>query len=1360
MTGVETQYLPRRATAKLADGRGQPADLAEWRGVGAYVLLADPGAGKTRAFCAEAQATGSRYLTAREFVVLQPAAAGIDTVWFIDALDEMRADAATWNGPIDAIRQRLVELGCPRFRLACREADWIGALDADALRAVAPAGELAELRLEPLSRAETLTLLRLWPERVPDAQAFWQRAEQLNLTPLLANPLLLELLVDAVRGELWPETRRATYQLACERMAAEYNPGHRAAKRGSATPCDELLVEAGLWCATLLLAGAEAITLDTISSQTTADIPTEAIATLLALRSPSAVLSSKLFLADGERRLPRHRTVAEYLAAQAVAQAVARRVAGGLPISRVLALMGGFDGGIVEPLRGLHAWLAVHCPQERAVLIDRDPLGVVLYGDVRHFETREKHQILAALAREAQRFAGFRRGDWAAHPFGALGTSDMVPLFKDLLGSADRSPAHQALVDCILDAIRYGDLLPELMPALELVLRDSSWLDDVRSAALQAWFAQTQADLAPACAWLDDIASGAIEDPRDGLCGQLLDALYPVHLGPNEVMRYFRISGAKGFGYAYQRFWDTDLLSRTPPSSHAVLADQLAALPVDRSSRNGAFGHSSIIGKIITAALEAAGEHVDCPRLDSWLRAGLDDEHEFVALNEPDGDGVRGWLSAHPERQKSVFAYAATQVLLDPGTGQRHYWPCEQLLFQAKRPADWFSWLLEIAASTDEMAFARYCFDNAAHAALNASLDFNISMDDVAQWVEANCQRWSDADVWLEHAWSLPLDHYLGRHQQRRRENAAKDLTARERRRNELLLHAAAVQSGTAPAGLMHQLALAYRGRFFDIHGETPEARLKDYLGGSAEGVRGAIDGLKACLRRTDLPTVADILKLGFAQREHFIRPACLVGAEMAFDERPAIALDWDDELASRLVAFWLTDGTGDQPRWYASLAQNRPILVAGVLGAYAAQHVRKRPDQAIPGFWTLSQSDDHQGLARAVLPGLLQSFPARANAGQLRQLNHDLLPAAVRHLDRIELAGLASRRLGLKSLDAGQRIAWLVAALVMAPDARSRELVDFIGSSQTRAVQLSVAFVAQRGSHSGLPALPAAALARLIQLLAPHAAPDYPTGGFRVGDNEHRRDLVHGFIRQLSAVHDEPAAVALAELRAMPLMKPWAMALDSACAEQTRSLRAARFGHAKARAVALTLSNLAPANASDLAALVCDHLQALDREIRGDETNSVRLFWRDDRCTPKIENDCRDVLLGFLRTRLLQLSVQVEKEASAANDTRADLRASAVADDRRVVVPIEIKKEDHPAVWTAWRDQLDGRYTTDPAAQGIGIYWVLWFGHKPRASPEGLKPRSAAEMADALRALIPAIDRVRLSVVVLDLSQPVPAKR
>ena len=204
---------------------------------------------------------------------------------------------------------------------------------------------------------------------------------------------------------------------------------------------------------------------------------------------------------------------------------------------------------------------------------------------------------------------------------------------------------------------------------------------------------------------------------------------------------------------------------------------------------------------------------------------------------------------------------------------------------------------------------------------------------------------------------------------------------------------------------------------------------------------------------------------------------------------------------------------------------------------------------------------------------------------------------------------------------------------------------------------------------------------------------------------------------------------------------------------------------HANSSAVARTLANHAPANASDLAALVIDHLRTLIAHVRGDDTNSLRQFWRADekkRQVPEIENTCRDAILGMLRPELMKLSVQLEKEASAANDTRADLRAVATVDSERVVVPIEIKKQEHKHLWTAWRDQLDGRYLTDPAAQGIGVYLVLWFGAElgaklnPKSSSTGERPRSAGELESMLRSVIPPADRIRLSVVVLDLSLPV----
>jgi hypothetical protein len=1357
MNDQASSRISRRATARLAEGRSQRAALAAWRDVGAYVLLADPGAGKTEAFKMEACAPGAAYVTARDFVSLSSRSYGEGVTLFIDALDEMLASSPSRDAPLDAIRRRLDDLGRPRFRLACREADWIGAVDADALRAVAPDGDLTELRLEPLNEEEIYALLRRWPEQVPNAEAFWEQAELQHLTGLLGNPLILELMASATRGGSLPSTRSETYRLACERLVSEHNTTHRAARRqarGSTTTSP--LDAAGFLFAVLLLSNAEALTHESVDAAGEKDIAIDTVAKELDFTVDEAVLASKLFVSDGERRLPRHRTIAEYLAAAAIA----KRIEAGLPLGRVLALMSGFDGGIVEPLRGMHAWLAAHCASERYTLIDRDPLGVVLYGDVRQFPPSDKRKVLDALGREAQRFAWFRNGDWAAHPFGALGTPDMSATFVDMLLSADRSLAHLALLDCVLDAVRYGDALPELKQPLERVVRDGSYGDRVRGSALRAWLAQSRADVSSARVWLDDMLAGVIDDERDELSGQLLTELYPEHVLPAEVMRYFHLPKAGNLIGSYRLFWDAHLIARTPPESRAALADQFAALQIDRSNLNVDSLVPEVMGHLISAALEESGEHESAQRIFGWLRAGLD-SYGFAALKGSAAEGVRDWLSVHPSVQKSVFAYALSTIEADPGDGHYHYWSCEELLYRARRPRDWFLWLLEVAANAELEPLARYCLDNAAHAAIEPSVDYDIQMEDVETWVEENTLRWPQAPKWLAEAWSRELGHWQGRELRRKREDEAKYLGDRDRRRRDVAQYASAIQAGTAPAGLMHQLALAYRGRFTDIRGETPESRIQDYLVGSEADVANAIAGLKATLARTNLPMVADILKLYVEQREHYIRPACLVGAEVASRDDPAAPLSWSNELASRLVAFWLTDGTGEVPAWYTQLATHRPTLVATVLVQFGRLSIRKRSEHSITGVWSWSQSDDLHELAKAALPELLTGFPARATEAQLRALNHDLLPAAVRHLDRSVLGVIASCKLGLKSLDAGQRIAWLVATLPLEPLTRSHELIEFVGSSQTRAVQLGNALAAQTARNSPLPQLPAKVLARVIQLLAPHAVPEYPTEGGWVTDGDRRRDLVQGFIGRLSASTDDAVAGELAQLRQMPAMKPWALALDSAKTGHMRLVRAARFRHASAESVARTLANRAPANASDLLALAVDQLRGLGAQIRGDDTNSLRLFWREDRdglLIPKVENDCRDVLLDKLRPRLHPLSVQVEKEASAANDTRADLRVSSMVDGRRIVVPIEVKKEDNSALWGAWREQLEGRYVTDPAAQGAGLYMVLWFDHKPRSSPQGQRPSDARELEELIRACIPADERTRIAVCVLDLSQPVAA--
>ena len=92
----------------------------------------------------------------------------------------------------------------------------------------------------------------------------------------------------------------------------------------------------------------------------------------------------------------------------------------------MLSLITGGDGSVVTALRGLSAWLAAHCPAARDRLIDSDPVGVGLYGDLQGFSVEEKNKLLVTLNHEV----GYQRN---VPVFVPLATPDMQGALRDFL---------------------------------------------------------------------------------------------------------------------------------------------------------------------------------------------------------------------------------------------------------------------------------------------------------------------------------------------------------------------------------------------------------------------------------------------------------------------------------------------------------------------------------------------------------------------------------------------------------------------------------------------------------------------------------------------------------------------------------------------------------------------------------------------------------------------------------------------------------------------------------------------------------------------------------------------------------------
>ena len=231
--------------------------LEDYRDSPAYVLLGEPGIGKTQAFKQESEdQEDSVYVTARNLITFGAEPGWQSKILFIDGLDEVRAGTQDVRSPFDAIRSCLDKLGNPRFRLSCREADLMES-DIAQLQKVAPDNEkILELHLNELTEDDiNEILIKNYKNVVESPIDFIKEAKNRGLFELIKNPQILDMLVSAITdsGE-WPDSRRKTFELACRKILfTEHNREHIDAGPIQAYAIDKQLEAAGYLCALLLL---------------------------------------------------------------------------------------------------------------------------------------------------------------------------------------------------------------------------------------------------------------------------------------------------------------------------------------------------------------------------------------------------------------------------------------------------------------------------------------------------------------------------------------------------------------------------------------------------------------------------------------------------------------------------------------------------------------------------------------------------------------------------------------------------------------------------------------------------------------------------------------------------------------------------------------------------------------------------------------------------------------------------------------------------------------------------------------------------------------------------------------------------
>ena len=920
----------------------------------------------------------------------------------------------------------------------------------------------------------------------------------------------------------------------------------------------------------------------------------------------------------------------------------------------------------------------------------------------------------------------------------------MIEDFRAILNSPERDESSQAHVDCVLDILSEGEAFPELAPEMFKLVKDESRWARVRYSALQVWL-KLETDLQAKLSLLDDIAKGLVADNEDELTGMLLSNLYPDYLKPENLLYHFHLPKNRIFTGQYKYFWINEFIKLVPNHHLPIFLDGLVEKSKSRPDDYYERRFNEMENTLLIQGVTIYGDTISDERLYEWLGIGFDeagpmewDENQYKIISE--------WFGVRPERYKSLlelcFKYAENDK------NPVYYVRSQQSrLYHATPPEDIGLWHLEQVSLTTHEELAKLHLSEAVNTLIYQKGNSRLSLETLEAWGVAHSEQshWLEPLLaWEVAEWRLNRTNHKIKREQQRAEN-------RRLRSIGVARHLQKVRTGKARIDLLYDLAAVWESR--DIHGETIVDRFDNYCENGKAVFEAAEMGFRLCPERDDLPTVDEIIESSTNQKQHYIALPCLIGMDLRWG-RGANQIDaLPEDALRRMIAFRLTDFSGNTPQWFGYLAKTRPELVAGVFIRYANQTFKAGRD-VLNDILSNEKNSWYLPIAIIAVPQILDQFPVRASLNQLRYLARFLGLA----LDNIQdgLQAVVEKKIAHKGMDKPQKVYWLATATLLNSTESEAKLWQYIGKSEALVSHLANFITMNPLPLSASASMSEIMLGKLIERLAPHAELNWNLGVCDHSAAMDRGDKLRGFINRLVNLDPDRATQELDRLLGLPHLKKLKFLLENARHELRLKQRESQFRFLSPKEVAQVLANREPASAADLAMLVLDHLDTIAMEIRQGNDDGLDSFWNIENKKPtskRDENLCRNALLNRLSIRMERLGIDCQREANLANNKRADLRMAY----RDFALPIEIKCDFNRSLWTALRDQLIDQYAREPKAHGFGIYLVIWFDGKkiPGATDGGKTPTSPQELQARLEAQLDPVEKRSIFVRVLDVSWP-----